>query len=547
MGKDNFVIVTKAPDINYRSDYVTLPKNYGTKEYYDRADVKAIFETVYKNLNDLDEKSCWTENVRNRRVLIKPNFVAVYHKAGFKHDDYPQSTDPRVLDAVVSFVKQYTDKIVIIEGSGAPVTRLMAVINGTMRIVKRYKIEFQAIEELPVDRYLLPKAQVMKEVFLPGTFSEVVRGEAFYISLPKMKTNVYTGVTLGFKNAMGCLSTHMRYRNHNYNINKKLVDLLWLLKPDLTVVDGIIGAQGNSPGPVEPVDSRLIISGTNSVETDRVATRIMGHDPDKIQLMQEADKLGFNDPEVTVLGEPAAVTWRQADTSVISGRIAEKFPNVRFLVGASKNSAPKIDTLNPDMETIKAMEQACPGGCLPSIIYNVEAIGDIRGVNPEKMKCTILLGAGAEYCGQRYYFDKNGRAYSRDDFRELDGPVIAPGSCTSWIKDDADYFVDGCTAHILRLGTVFSRAFGVPNPLVKKLLSRPRYAFLLLKSILKRNGLVKKGTAIDVELCLEDEIFDGRPLTETEKELDYIACETKPLNASEIKKQRKYILEGFGR
>ena len=44
---------------------------------------------------------------------------------------------------------------------------------------------------------MLPKAEVMKEILIPRIFSEIVRGEAFYISVPKMKTNLYTGVTLG--------------------------------------------------------------------------------------------------------------------------------------------------------------------------------------------------------------------------------------------------------------------------------------------------------------------------------------------------------------
>ena len=61
----------------------------------------------------------------------------------------------------------------------------------------------------------------------------------------KLKTNIYTGVTLGFKNAMGAIPYALRERNHNYYINKKLADLLYLFKPDLVIIDGIIGGEGN--------------------------------------------------------------------------------------------------------------------------------------------------------------------------------------------------------------------------------------------------------------------------------------------------------------
>ncbi len=94
-----------------------------------------------------------------------------------------------------------------------------------------------------------------------------------------MKTNLYTGVTLGFKNAMGCLSYNLRQRNHNHAIDQKLVDMLHLFKADLVIIDGIVGGEGNCPAPVEPVQSRVIISGNHSVETDRVAIRMMGFDP----------------------------------------------------------------------------------------------------------------------------------------------------------------------------------------------------------------------------------------------------------------------------
>lgn len=72
---------------------------------------------------------------------------------------------------------------------------------------------------------MVPKAEVMKEVYIPEILDEVVRGESYYIAVPKLKTNVYTGVTLGFKNAMGTIPYFLRERNHNYYINKKLADL----------------------------------------------------------------------------------------------------------------------------------------------------------------------------------------------------------------------------------------------------------------------------------------------------------------------------------
>jgi hypothetical protein len=406
------------------------------------------------------------------------------------------------------------------------------------------RIRFEAVEEQPVERYLLPKAQVMKEVYIPSIFSEVVRGDAFYISVPKMKTNLYTGVTLGLKNAMGSLSTHMRYRNHNYNINKKLVDLLYLFKPDLTVIDGIIGGQGNTPAPLDPIDSGIIISGTNPVETDRVATRIMGIDPSSIGLLREADRLGFNDPDTQVIGEIAPILWRKADTSLVSGNIAKNFAQVKFLVGASKNGAPKLDSFdNVDLKQIKAMEQVCPGGCLPSIIMTFENYRYMKNFSPGKFRdAVVILGEGAKIGNEHYYFDKEGQAYSREDIKKMAGTKIAVGSCTSWMEGETDCYFQGCTAHVLNLMLGINKTLGIYNPMVKTFLKKPVYILEILKTMRRRIKLVKTGIPVDVDLCLEDRIFEGRELAQQEKKLDYIPEAMVPLTKAEKKKQIRYIL-----
>ena len=252
----SYVIIKDAPEMDYMKDFVSLPKNYGTREYFDRADIKAIRETVYSALSELDAKTHFTDGLRgHKEVLIKPNLVFVYHNVALDKTDYPENTDPRVFEAVVSFIKQYTSNITIIESAGKPYpTKTAFKAAGYDKIAKYYNTGLVAMELEPVVHYYLPKAEVMKEVYLPKILDKAVRGEAYYISVPKMKTNLYTGVTLGFKNAMGTIPYFLRERNHNYHINKKLADLLYLFKPDLTVIDGIIGGEGNTPSPVDPVE-----------------------------------------------------------------------------------------------------------------------------------------------------------------------------------------------------------------------------------------------------------------------------------------------------
>jgi hypothetical protein len=59
-------------------------------------------------------------------------------------------------------------------------------------VARRYGCKLVAVEEQPVDHYYVPKAEVQRDVYIPRVFSEVVRGESLYVSVPKMKTNLYT-------------------------------------------------------------------------------------------------------------------------------------------------------------------------------------------------------------------------------------------------------------------------------------------------------------------------------------------------------------------
>ena len=107
------------------------------------------------------------------------NLVTVFHKLGMVGSDYPESTDPRVIDAVVVFLKQYTDKIVIVESSGKGFpTPTAFMATGLDRLAKVRGVELMVLEMQPVDRYLLPKAKVMREIVVPQIFSEVARHEA---------------------------------------------------------------------------------------------------------------------------------------------------------------------------------------------------------------------------------------------------------------------------------------------------------------------------------------------------------------------------------
>ena len=393
---NNYVVVEEAAKMDYLIDYVALPKNYGTKAYYERSDIREIRRTVFAALDKLNEKIDLNKQIRNRHIIIKPNLVGVYHNAGFVQADMPQSTDPRVFEAIIDYLTRFSKRITIAESSGMS-TMAFFKIAGYDRIAKKYSCDLVAFENGPTDRYMLPKAEIMKEIVIPRILSEVVRGEAYYVSVPKMKTNLYTGVTLGFKNAMGSIPYRLRYRNHGYQIHKKLVDILYLYKPDLAVIDGIVGAEGLTPGPVDPVDSRLIVASNHAVEADRLTTEMMGFDSSKNQLIMEAISRGFGCPDVEVIGIPKYLKFRPADCSTISERFRKNWPKVRTFIGLMQNDKEHIITDKDEVtpELVQEIESMCRGGCTAALTQTFEML--LKGKKKPKKETELAVIYGHEY------------------------------------------------------------------------------------------------------------------------------------------------------
>jgi uncharacterized protein (DUF362 family) len=546
----NVVVISTARDLDYLQDSVALPANYGSPSYDQREDIRAIRDAVFTNLATLDQKIHFTQKIIDRKVLIKPNLVTVFHELGMRERDYPESTDPRVIDAVVLYLQQFTRDIQIVESAGKGIpTRAAFRIAGLDRLAKVRDVELIALEAQPVERYLLPQAQVMQEMIIPETFIPVVNGDAFYISIPKMKTNLYTGVTLGFKNAMGTIPYFLRLRNHNHALDHKLVDILHLFQADLVVIDGIVGAEGNGPAPVQPVQSRVIISGNHSVETDRVATRMMGIDPEGIHLMKVADQEGFNDPEVKIIGDQTVTPFKQADPSLLGDWMQENFPNVHVLVGDHRAEAkPENKSCHMRREDVRRMEMFCRGGCLAVTRYAFDMLyyeGQKRDFH-----LTVIIGPGLMANGRLLYYDRNGKPYTTSEIASIDEKKMAVGTCANHLKPYVDKIIEGCmpfpnSAHMIvhQLSGTWCSVLSLRN----RHLIPALFDTLILCE--RRKSLIRQGMRIDIPWHPVDKLIPPRLFTENELKMQFIHEPFEPLTKEEIqnlcREENRSILATF--
>ena len=135
---------------------------------------------------------------------------------------------------------------------------------------------------------LQTRATRLKELFLPKT----VLGVDFLVSMPKLKTHHWAGVTLSLKNMFGIVpgSCYGWPKNvlHWAGIDRSILDINAAARPDLAIVDGIMGMEGNGPIQGTPKAVGVLLFGDDPVAVDATACRVMGLLPEKVDYLARA-------------------------------------------------------------------------------------------------------------------------------------------------------------------------------------------------------------------------------------------------------------------
>jgi ferredoxin-like protein FixX len=122
-----------------------------------------------------------------------------------------------------------------------------------------------------------------------------------FINLPKIKTHAEAGFSCALKNLMGCVVGFDKQKVHK-NLHHNLYLLNQLVKPDLHIVDGLIGMEGTGPSSGTPVKLDLLIAGKSAAQIDWVASTVAGLDYHSIPLLRMALEEG--------LGLETVASWR---------------------------------------------------------------------------------------------------------------------------------------------------------------------------------------------------------------------------------------------
>jgi uncharacterized protein (DUF362 family) len=244
--------------------------------------------------------------VRGKTVLLKPNFVGS-DPLGMVN------THPAVVYAArESFLRLGAASVLV--GEGPALERDTQAVIESVSIREYLNPLSEIFVDLNVDDVALvplrTHASRLKELYLPKT----VLGADFLVSLPKMKTHHWAGVTLSLKNMFGVVpgSCYGWPKNllHWAGINRAILDINAAVRPDFAIVDGIIGMEGNGPIQGQAKQCGLLVAGNDPVAVDATCARIMGLLPEKIDyLARAATLLGHIQPDrIQQIGESVSNT-----------------------------------------------------------------------------------------------------------------------------------------------------------------------------------------------------------------------------------------------
>lgn len=221
--------------------------------------------------------------LRGKRVLLKPNFVEF-------HQGRPINTDIRLIAQVAeACLSLGAAEVLVGEAAGHRRDPWYSTLNPALRNSLDPKVRCLDLNYGNAVR--LPNKGSYTG-FHHFYVAEAVANADVVISMPKLKTHHWMGITLSLKNLFGVLPGIFygwpKNPLHVHGIENSIVDLALTVPVQYAVVDGVVGMEGDGPimGTAKHVGA--VILGKHLLAVDSTAARIMGFNPRKITYLKMA-------------------------------------------------------------------------------------------------------------------------------------------------------------------------------------------------------------------------------------------------------------------
>jgi len=230
---------------------------------YNVRDIREFLESSLSSINLI-------QPLHHSKVLLKPNLVM--GKAPKK----AVNTHPKVVQAIAELLLDRSCDVYIGDSPGFESTERALKASGIMDVVESLGLKVASFNK-PVT-----KRQV--NGVSPYQFFTFGEDPAHYdaiVNLPKLKTHGMMGLTLGVKNTFGFIHSlekarwHLRAGQDRMLFASILVDIHQLVKPTVTILDGIVGMDREGPSSGRARSVGLLSLSTSAFALDHYIEKLV--------------------------------------------------------------------------------------------------------------------------------------------------------------------------------------------------------------------------------------------------------------------------------
>ena len=235
-------------------------------------------------------------------VAIKANLVSNMHP------DRAATTHPALLCALVTMLKERGARVIVGDSPGglynhAYVNRVYAATG--MKSVQNAGAELN--QDFSHASAHFPDALIAKDF----TYTAWLDQADVIINFCKLKTHGMMGMSAAAKNLFGTIPGTMKPEYHYRfpkieNFSNMIIDLNCYFKPILSIVDAVIGMEGNGPTAGTARKIGAIAASDNPHALDMLCAHLIGIDPLQVPTLQAAIRRGLVGEkldEIEVIGQ----------------------------------------------------------------------------------------------------------------------------------------------------------------------------------------------------------------------------------------------------
>ena len=268
-------------------------------------------EATYQSLKPFEDEII--KAIGDKQVMIKVNAGVTYEHAR------NCSTDINQIRGILDFLTPVYDRqIIIAEGIASPALSAFVSFENYdyLLLEKEYNVKFIDLNDQPTE-----KKWIREGIHRPRPINIITTlfdPNVYLISATRLKPHNAVLVTLSLKNVvMASPVCHYKWKKEagrneksymhggrGQVVGRELSYNLFLVasmgvQPDLAVLDGVVGAEGNGPWGAHPIEHGVALASTDWLAADRLAIELMGVDYKEIKYLNWCGKAGMGQDDLS--------------------------------------------------------------------------------------------------------------------------------------------------------------------------------------------------------------------------------------------------------